>query len=273
SSTRNTRIERMWVEVGTQFAMRWRAFFTRLERTQHLRPDEEGHLWVLHSLFLEDINADCCAFQRDWNHHPLSGAGRNQSPLDMRFLAQLDHGVVSGNDLDDIHPDVLSRYYGADVDEGEDQRSRSGAGNYSDDDDHDSDERGDHNSEVDVTVLDDRLTSDQQQHIRHAPIPVPDGNSPFSNVGFEEVFFRCLAESVEKKVIPAGFRVYGENDAHGGPQGDSEEYEDVEYINIGRSGRRVPVTLPYDIWQPRILKWAQGLEIMAQLLMLDKEGM
>jgi hypothetical protein len=27
SSTFNTRIERLWVEVGSQFARRWRAFF------------------------------------------------------------------------------------------------------------------------------------------------------------------------------------------------------------------------------------------------------
>ncbi|KAK7000661.1 hypothetical protein R3P38DRAFT_3616554 [Favolaschia claudopus] len=32
TSTRNTRIERLWVEVGSQFARRWRGFFLRLER-------------------------------------------------------------------------------------------------------------------------------------------------------------------------------------------------------------------------------------------------
>ena len=31
SSTHNTQIERLWVEVGTQFARSWRAFFFRLE--------------------------------------------------------------------------------------------------------------------------------------------------------------------------------------------------------------------------------------------------
>jgi hypothetical protein len=31
-STRNTRIERIWSEVGSQFARAWRAFFLRLER-------------------------------------------------------------------------------------------------------------------------------------------------------------------------------------------------------------------------------------------------
>lgn len=71
----------MWVEVGTQFAMRWRAFFTRLERFHRLVPDQDGQLWLLHLLFLDEINADCEAFRRDWNHHPISGEAKNQTPL------------------------------------------------------------------------------------------------------------------------------------------------------------------------------------------------
>lgn len=70
----------MWVEVGTQFAIRWRAFFTRLERIHRLAPGEDAHLWLLHALFLAEINADCCAFQRDWNHHPISGGAKDRTP-------------------------------------------------------------------------------------------------------------------------------------------------------------------------------------------------
>ncbi len=82
SSTHNTRIERLWVEVGTQFARRWRAFFLHLERYHFLDRSNTFHLWILHFLFLESINGDCRAFQRDWNSHPLSGKGNgsNQSP-------------------------------------------------------------------------------------------------------------------------------------------------------------------------------------------------
>lgn len=71
----------MWVEVGTQFAIQWRGFFVRLERHHGLSPDKPGHLWLLHLLFLQDINHDCSRFQHDWNHHPISGGGRNQTPL------------------------------------------------------------------------------------------------------------------------------------------------------------------------------------------------
>lgn len=76
----------MWVEVGTQFAFRWRAFFTRLEARHHLDPSVPGHLWLLHVLFLDDINDDCDQFRDEWNHHPISRAGKNQSPLVHHYL-------------------------------------------------------------------------------------------------------------------------------------------------------------------------------------------
>ena len=77
SSTRNTRIERLWVEVGTQFARCWCAFFSRLERLHSLDVGNESHLWLLHSLFLDNINKDCKNFQDDWNAHPISGPSMN----------------------------------------------------------------------------------------------------------------------------------------------------------------------------------------------------
>jgi hypothetical protein len=72
-STRNTHIERLWVEVGTQFARRWRAFFTRLGRMHSLDRKNPAHLWLLHRLFLDELNEDCREFQEEWNHHPMSG--------------------------------------------------------------------------------------------------------------------------------------------------------------------------------------------------------
>lgn len=80
SSVFNTRIERLWVEVGRQFARAWRAFFRRLERLHLLDRSNTRHLWLLHFLFLDAINSDCLDFQNDWNSHPISGAGHNQSP-------------------------------------------------------------------------------------------------------------------------------------------------------------------------------------------------
>jgi hypothetical protein len=80
-STHNTRIERLWVEVGTQFVRFWRGFFTRLGLLHRLDRKNPSHLWLLHKLFLEDINNDCRDFQDQWNLHPISGNQTNdQSP-------------------------------------------------------------------------------------------------------------------------------------------------------------------------------------------------
>ena len=82
SSTHNSRIEQLWVEIGTQFARRWQAFFLHLEKYHYLDCSDPHHLWLLHTLFLDDINHDCEEFRQDWNSHPLSGKGKggNQSP-------------------------------------------------------------------------------------------------------------------------------------------------------------------------------------------------
>ena len=80
-STRNTRIERLWVEVGTQFARCWQGFFTRLEKMHMLDPQNPHHVWLLHLLFLDDINNDCNDFKEEWNCHPISGPDTsNKSP-------------------------------------------------------------------------------------------------------------------------------------------------------------------------------------------------
>ncbi|KAH0834141.1 hypothetical protein J3R83DRAFT_11444, partial [Lanmaoa asiatica] len=71
-STRNSRIEHLWVDLGAQFVRCWQAFFTHLEDLHMVDSTDPRHLWLLHFLFLDQINIDCVQFQRDWNHHPVS---------------------------------------------------------------------------------------------------------------------------------------------------------------------------------------------------------
>lgn len=81
SSTHNSRVERIWVEVGTQFVRRWRAFFYRLERMHGLERHNPHHRWLLHYLFLDRIQEDCDTFQQEFNLHPISGEGHDNSPM------------------------------------------------------------------------------------------------------------------------------------------------------------------------------------------------
>lgn len=79
-STRNTRIERNWGDFGEQVGRRWRAFFGRLERIHHLDVNQPWHLWLLHSLFLDEINRDIEDFKNEWNYHPISRRGHDKTP-------------------------------------------------------------------------------------------------------------------------------------------------------------------------------------------------
>jgi hypothetical protein len=70
----------MWGEVGSQFARRWRAFFSRLERLHQLDPSLSSHLYLLEILFLGIINQDCDTFVDEWNHHAMTGRAVDQTP-------------------------------------------------------------------------------------------------------------------------------------------------------------------------------------------------
>lgn len=68
------------MEVGRHFGRAWRGFFTRLGRLHNLDRDNAEHLWLLHVLFLNEIENDCDAFRVTWNKHPISDKGKNMSP-------------------------------------------------------------------------------------------------------------------------------------------------------------------------------------------------
>lgn len=156
SSTRNTRIERLWLEVGTQFARAWRAFFSRLEDLHSLDRTNPHHMWLLHLLFLDSINYDCNQFQQQWNAHPISRVGHNHSPQvngsnfipfismlhqlngfvqDMFFLSQLEHGMYE--DCRGVHPDLLNQFYGVKGKQVQRQPHQSGAGHPADEEEED----------------------------------------------------------------------------------------------------------------------------------------
>ncbi|KAJ7685421.1 hypothetical protein DFH06DRAFT_968421, partial [Mycena polygramma] len=259
-STRNTRIERLWVEVGTQFARRWRAFFTRLGRLHQLDRKNPSHLWLLHHLFVPGINDDCEEFRRAWNLHPISGRTTNdQSPADMRFLAQTTEGVYRSDPLDGIHPDAINQYYGVAGLPRTRRQNQTGAGHADDDaSDIESDDDelapGDREAE-----LENRIADDQAGNIRHAPIKVARHESPFETVEQEEMFFALVRAVTAQVDLPEDYGVQPE-------EWDVEHYPEVEVIRPGTRGKEILVVLPRETWYPRAVKWAQALDLMSRIL-------
>ncbi|KAG1789767.1 uncharacterized protein HD556DRAFT_1243401 [Suillus plorans] len=243
SSTRNSRIERLWVEVGTQFARRWRGFFTRLERLHKLDIDKPGHLWLLSVLFSSALDDDCRQFQREWNSHPICGSEtNNRSPQDMRLLGQALLGIYE-DEFEGIHPATLQRYYGIDRRETIRHLNQTGAG-------HPNDEL---ENEEDGVI--DRIERDQANDVLHDAIEVPDGNTPFLNEEDENVFFGILDEVITEGIIPVGYNL----------QEGEDDYDEntTEHLRVGR--RReiyVEVSLADPIWRTRSMLWAQAVSVL-----------
>ncbi|KAJ6455080.1 hypothetical protein C8R47DRAFT_996965 [Mycena vitilis] len=245
-STRNVRIERLWVEVGTQFVRRWRGFFNRLERLHHLDVAKPEHLWLLHALFLESINEDCAEFQTNWNAHPMAGRETfDKSPNDMRLLGQAKLGIYN-DDCEGLHPDTIQKYYGV---LGGERAGPPGAGNPPDEGD---DEQAD---------LVDRIGVEQGPQIRHEAIEVPDHRNPFSEHPVaEQKFWAVLAEVVEQEIIPAGYGMLPE-------EWDEEGYPDVEILEAGRlMKKKIRVSLAHPLWAQRARLWVQGLNVLAHFV-------
>ena len=92
-SVHNSRIERIWYDVTEGFGGKWKNFFTDLEANEGLDVDNPAHIWLIHHLFLDDINRDALSWAETWNNHKLQIRGeRQQTPQEMFFFSMLEDG-------------------------------------------------------------------------------------------------------------------------------------------------------------------------------------
>ncbi|KAH7919743.1 hypothetical protein BV22DRAFT_1022427, partial [Leucogyrophana mollusca] len=256
-STHNTRIERLWVEVGSQFARSWRAFFHRLERLHHLERDNAAHLWLLHHLFLNEINADCKSFQDEWNAHPISGEGHDRSPCDMRFMGQTQHGLYN-DDCAGIDPTVINERFGVHGPEIHRHPAQTGAG-------HASDEEEDDEDTENVGEEAAHLEADANSH--HEPVSVPKHANPFPNDQYEQAFKTALATVVRRDMIPMGYGILQD-------EWDDDSYPSMEVIRSGRRrGKELRVGLPITKWLPKAVRWCQALDILNRLQFMHEAAL
>lgn len=170
----------------------------------------------------------------------------------MRFLATAEQGVYLNEDdeFDGVHPDLLDRYYGADGPIVHRQPGQTGAGHEGDI----ADERGI------AEEVGARIGLDQQANVRHAAVDAPNDSCPFVSVEAIDLFYQALTEAEDQDIIPNHLMVTAEE----WPDG----YPTHELITTGtRSGKKLSVALPYDIWWPRAVVWARALRIMQQFIM------
>ena len=94
-------------------------------------------------------------------------------------------------------------------------------------------------------------------NVLHESIDVPDDRCPFDE-GPRNVFLAFLREIQAQHIIPEGYGVTEQEWAHG-------FYPNQEAINIGRGQKETDIVLPFDVWWPRAVSWAQGLDLLLRL--------
>ncbi|KAI0695883.1 hypothetical protein BC835DRAFT_1272714, partial [Cytidiella melzeri] len=257
-STHNTRIERLWVEVGSQFARRWRAFFSRLERLHHLKIKDPQHMWLLHFLFLDMINSDCDQFCADWNAKPLFGIASHRSPNDLRFIGQTEHGVYIDN-LTGVHPDIIAEYYGAHGRLTHCVPGQTGARHSSDEDSNSDEHEGLLNPGPDVTHIEAAVEQNHGHNFNHEAVNVPESETPFATHADEVEFCAALVILQDSHVVPGGYGLLPD-------EWEDSTYPTLEVLRSSRRGRReITISLPETVWQPRAELWACAVELLVRL--------
>ncbi|KAF8119402.1 hypothetical protein EV363DRAFT_1177992, partial [Boletus edulis] len=246
-SMRNTRIERLWVETGTQFVRRWRGFFSRLERLHMLDPQRAHHIWLLHVLFLDSINDDCNDFRDEWNCHPISGPNtNNKSPMDLRFLGQTTLGIYR-DDCEGVSVDTIEAHYGVDSEARNSPRDEDAS-------------EGENLVGSMVRHHDVLANRDEQAHEAvHVPLP---GN-PFTSAKKEAQFYDVLHQTIIHDITPENFGLMDS-------EWEDGDYPIYEMIHVGRrASKDLHVSLAEPIWYDRARLWCQALVTLQLFLDLE----
>jgi hypothetical protein len=202
--------------------------------------DNPHHLWLLHYLFLDAINLDCQEFQAEWNCHPLGGTRNKGLAPTVNLPVHLLQVTLNRIFLQDIRF-ISETEHGVEEDQPGVHPSVLEEF-YGVEEDHDDEWEG----------VDDLIADEQANDIRHEAVEVPSNGSPFSPE-LQAVFFDALQVQAQE-IIPEDFGLL------------LDSYPTMETIHLGRGGKKITVVLPLDIWLPRALAWAQGLELMNGLI-------
>ncbi|KAG6848987.1 hypothetical protein H0H93_012214 [Arthromyces matolae] len=177
-SVHNIRIERLWRDITRHWGSKWKNFFLDLEANNELDITEDAQIWLLHTLFLPQINDDAATWARGWNSHNVRINGqRERSPSDMFFFGQLEHGIrdleIEANDIDVLEQEEIA-LFGVDWEDMEENDILR------------------HHSNNNAELVDLDVPSIHTRQPRHmSSVEVPFTNSPFTEEE-EEIF----AESV-----------------------------------------------------------------------------
>ena len=162
----------------------------------------------------------------------------------MRFLASLEQGIHA--DIDDyanIHPDLLSQYYGV-------ENPTHMVQSYSSNDNGEQHFLEDLEAQIDV---------DQQTNVQHDAIKAAHYQNPFVSDVVEQCWWDAFLEVQRKNIIPSNMMLTVEEWVQEGFDGYPSHWEILVGIH---TMKLVTVSLPVEVWYDRALAWAQALTLL-----------
>jgi hypothetical protein len=79
------------VDLVTDLSDKWRRFFQDLETHHGMNAKDGYHMWLLHHLFLGELNCELQEWVKGWNHHKMQLKGEmNQSPIEMFMMGMVE---------------------------------------------------------------------------------------------------------------------------------------------------------------------------------------
>ena len=87
----NTRSERLWFDLVNNLSHKWKIFFQDLETCHGMNAEASDHIWLLHFLFLDELNSELKQWVKGWNHHKMQLKGEeNKSPMEMFLIGMVE---------------------------------------------------------------------------------------------------------------------------------------------------------------------------------------
>ena len=79
------------MDLVTDLSDKWRRFFQDLETHHGMNAEDGYHTWLLHHLFLGELDRELQEWVKGWNHHKMQLKGeKNQSPIEMFMMGMVE---------------------------------------------------------------------------------------------------------------------------------------------------------------------------------------
>lgn len=175
-------------------------------------------------------------------------------------MGQSTEGIYAEDPYANVHPSVLVQYYGVHGAPAIHLGNQTGAGHPEDEDAVEEDEDMEWEDEdVLLEELENTVADHVESNIRHPPVKVARALSPFQAAADEVQFRELLQAAQEEEYLPVGYGIAPEEWA-------GDVYPERETLRIGTRGISLTVDLPPEVWYPRALMWAQGLDLLTRML-------